>query len=290
MKTILCSSLILCLTLLTLPSSSKPRTNPQDKSEMTNHQPNIVFEATVETKGEVSFSGVPQSDHTVVVVVDKVIHKPSAITLKQGTRVTVDAIDPNSLGVGSKFVFYTDGWIFGSGIAVHEIRHERVQQEAALASAQERFEQNEKTVSEREMVTQLSKADLVVVGHVASVHPWTPPPGSAASDIKISEHDKNWQEAVIQVETTLKGNATNKEVVVRFPGSWDKGLASMAKLRPGESATFILDKDAVTGAPTALLAGKTVLAHVALRAQDVLPVEEAQHVRSLLSVAAAPHK
>jgi hypothetical protein len=37
----------------------------------------------------------------------------------------------------------------------------------------------------------------------------------------ISEHAPDWQEAVIAVQSVLKGASRAKEIVVRFPGSLD---------------------------------------------------------------------
>jgi hypothetical protein len=119
------------------------------------------------------------------------------------------------------------------------------------------------------------------VGQVTAVRPWTAA-SLAPTRPRISEHAPNWQEAVIRVETALKGAPSDREVVVRFPGSWDVAWASAPKFKAGQKGTFILQKDKVTGVPTAALAGRSVNAHTALRPGDVLPAAEAARVRILL--------
>ena len=246
-------------------------------------QASIIFRGTVKEKGDVSFKGVPKSDRTIVVVVDEVIQKPPAVSLAKGALVTLDAIDAAVLSAGSSFVFYTEGWIYGSGVAVREIGHEAapVQMDQLAEPMRAQLEQTQKEMNDSKLRSRLDAADIVVIGQVTAVHPWNPP-ALVANRPRISEHAANWQEAVIRVETALKGAPADHEVVVRFPGSWDIAWASTPKLQPGQSGTFILQKDKITGVPMAALAGKSVAAHTALRPGDVLPINEAQRVRALL--------
>ncbi len=87
-------------------------------------QSSIVFAGTVSQLGATSFAGVPKSAQTVVVRVDSVLKKPSAVSLKKGDNVTVELKDPSAFQQGTQATFYTEGWIFGSGVAVKELGHE----------------------------------------------------------------------------------------------------------------------------------------------------------------------
>src|SRR2546422_9974741 len=87
-------------------------------------QSSIVFSGTVSQLGAVSFAGVPQSPQTIVVRVDSVLKKPPAVSLKKGDNVTVELKDPSAFQQGTQATFYTEGWIFGSGVAVKELGHE----------------------------------------------------------------------------------------------------------------------------------------------------------------------
>src|SRR5712691_7591657 len=130
----------------------------------------------------------------IVVVVDEVIQKPSAVSLARGAQVTVDAIDPAALSAGSSFVFYTEGWIYGSGVAVREIGHEAAPVRAAELAEPMRaqLEQTQKQASDSELRSRLDAADIVVIGQVTAVHPWNPQ-SLVANRPRISEHAANWQ-------------------------------------------------------------------------------------------------
>lgn len=261
----------------TLPNSA----TSQDRT-ITQKQASIIFRGTVEKKGEVSFKGVPASNRTVVVLVEQVIQKPPAVSFSEGDRVTVDALNAAALSTGSTYIFYANGWIYGAGVAVREIGHETFPAHAAeKAATQSGANRTQNEISDSELRSSLEVADTVVIGTVSAVHPWNPPV-AVATRPRISEHAAKWQEAIIKVETTLKGAPEVHEVVVRFPGTWDLAWASIPKLLPGQSGTFILQKDRITGAPMATLQNKSVSALTALKAADVLPVSEAPRVRSLL--------
>src|SRR3989440_12748040 len=89
-------------------------------------QSSIVFAGTVSQLGATSFVGVPKSAQTIVVRVDSVLKKPSAVSLKKGDNVTVEVKDPSAFHDGTQATFYAEGWIFGSGVAVKELGHEIV--------------------------------------------------------------------------------------------------------------------------------------------------------------------
>ena len=76
----------------------------------------IIFSGTVSQLGATSFADVPKSAQTIVVRVDSVLKKPAAVSLKKGDTVTVEVKDPGAFQPGAQATFYTEGWIFGSGI------------------------------------------------------------------------------------------------------------------------------------------------------------------------------
>src|SRR3984893_232446 len=86
-------------------------------------QSSITFVGTVSQLAATSFAGVPKSSQTIVVRVDSVLKKPAAVSLKKGDTVTVEVKDPAAFHEGMQATFYTEGWIFGSGVAVKELGH-----------------------------------------------------------------------------------------------------------------------------------------------------------------------
>src|SRR6266849_838745 len=156
-------------------------------------QSSIVFAGTVSQLGATSFAGVPKSAQTIVVRVDSVLKKPAAVSLKKGDNVTVEVKDPSAFQDGTQATFYTEGWIFGSGVAVKELGHDfnpggasapgAGRGETALGYTQEQ-------ISDQELRDRLNSADFVVIGRVTEVHRWTVPKSSTPH--RVSEHDPDW--------------------------------------------------------------------------------------------------
>jgi len=108
------------------------------------------------------------------------------------------------------------------------------------------------------------------------------PPGAPARPKRFTEHDPNWQEAIIHVDEALKGATAGERVVDRFPGSRDVAFVGTPRFAAGQEGTFLLRRDTATGSPLALLAGQTVQAYTALHRLDVLSKQDAQHVRTMM--------
>jgi hypothetical protein len=123
---------------------------------------------------------------------------------------------------------------------------------------------------------------MVVAGRVDQVRP-AELGAAPARPKRITEHDPNWQEAIIQVQEGLKGAQAGEQVVVRFPASLDVAWVGAPKFAVGEEGTFLLHKDSTTGSPRAMLAGLSVPAYTALHKLDVLPRQDAPRVRAMIT-------
>jgi hypothetical protein len=245
----------------------------------------IIFAGTVSQLGATSFAGVPKSAQTIVVRVDSILKKPPAVSLKKGDNVTVQVKDPAAFQDGTQATFYTDGWIFGSGVAVKELGHEILPGGASSAAAvagEKAYGQVQGQISEEELQDRIASADFVVAGRIAQVRPWTVPK-SAAAPRHITEHDPDWQEAVLQIQSVLKGTKVKKnKMIVRFPGCIDVAWARSPKFQKHQQGIFFLKKDAVSGMPMTLLGGSQVDAYTCLRPGDWLPLSDEARVRAAL--------
>lgn len=246
----------------------------------------IIFAGTVSQLGATSFAGVRKSAQTIVVRVDSILKKPSAVSLKKGDSVTVEVKDPAAFQDGTQATFYTDGWIFGSGVAVKELGHEILPGGASSAAAvtgeKKAYAQVQGEISEQELQDRIASADFVVAGRIAEVRPWTVPK-SAAVPRHITEHDPDWQEAVLEVHSVLKGTKVKKnKMIVRFPGCIDVAWARSPKFQKHQQGIFFLKKDAVSGMPMTLLGGSQVDAYTCLRPGDWLPPSDEARVRAAL--------
>jgi len=244
-------------------------------------QSDIIFIGTVTQVGAVAVPEVPASDRTIVVRVDQVLEKPAAIALSTGDSVTVQTARPGSLKPGTQATFYTTGWVFGRGVAVREVGHEPGRSPVVVADQQEAVARARRDVNDAELRAHIEKAAMVVAGRVEQVRP-AELAATSGRPKRITEHDPDWQEAIIQVEDGLKGARAGEQVVVRFPGSHDVAWVGTPRFAVGQEGTFLLHKDSTTGSPSTMIAGRSVPAYTALHKLDVLPKQDAPHIRDLI--------
>jgi hypothetical protein len=151
----------------------------------------------------------------------------------------------------------------------------------ATATGETIAPETQKKLTDQQLQERLNAADAVVVGQVMDVHPWIRA-GLAAEHPRFSEHDPDWHEAVIQVKSAIKGTQA-KQIVVRFPASRDVAWHRAPKFQKGQSGTFLLKNDQISGSPMTMLAGTQVKAFTAIKREDVLPATEEAHIRALLT-------
>jgi hypothetical protein len=246
-------------------------------------QSSIIFSGTVSQLGAASFAGVPQSPQTIVVRVDSVLKKPPAVSLKSGDNVTVELKDPSPFQQGTQATFYTEGWIFGAGVAVKELGHELNTGGGASTpgAGQTALAQDQIEISDQELRDRLNSADFVVIGRVREVHRWTVP--KSAAPHRVSEHDPDWQEAVVEIQSVLKGGQVKgNKVVVRFPGRNDVAWVHSPRFEKNQQGIFCLNRDQASGVPAEKMGGRQVNVYTCLGHGDSLPMSDAPRVRSLL--------
>jgi len=239
-------------------------------------QSSIVFSGTVSRIGATSFADVPKSPQTLVVRVDSILKKPSAVSLRRGDDVTVEVKDPSAFQEGMHATFYTDGWIFGSGVAVKELGHEIGTAGSENTDASHVDEKPhgsmQDQISDQELRERLNSSDFVIIGRVTEVHPWKVP---KSITYRITEHDPDWHEAVVQVQSVLKGGKVKgNKIVVRFAQRNDVAWVHSPKFEKNQQGIFCLNRDQLGGGqPNAY----TCLGH-----GDSLPMSDEGRVRSIL--------
>ena len=249
----------------------------QQPAVATARRSNIVFTGTVTRVGAASFAAVTATPKTLVVRVDDVLDKPAGLRLVAGDSVTVEPLD-STLKSGSRATFYTTGWVFGHGVAVREVAHDTLPAQVTLASRHDSFLQLKRQVTDSTLAERVRAADMIVAGRVEAIHAATL---TAQPRRRITEHDPDWQEAVIAVDSMIKGPASAR-VVVRFPGSLDIAWHRLPKFTAGQTGTFLLHRDTLSGTPHATMAGRQVTAYLVPAATDVLSSADAARVRALV--------
>jgi hypothetical protein len=246
-------------------------------------QADLIFVGTVTGVAATSVPGVPVTQRTLTVRVDAVLDKPATVQVGVGDTVTVEARTVGALPVGTQATFYTKTWLFGRCVAAQEVGHETVSARlsaAAVAPMRDSVQRLRGQVSDSALRARIRAADMVVVGRVETVQAATL--AALPAPRRITEHDPAWQEAVIQVETMIKGVApVDQRVVVRFPGSLDVAWRGMPRFTVGQEGTFLLRRDQLSGSPTAMMAGRQVTAYAVPTRQDVLTRQDAARVQAL---------
>lgn len=276
--------LALWLILSGCTSAAVPQATDNQASLMS--KSSIVFFGTVSQLAATSFADVPKSAQTIVVQVDTILKKPAAVSLKKGDSVTVEMKDASGFQEGTQATFFTDGWIFGSGVAVKELGHvlgmagEPVQAAGAGDKAQG---QPAGQLSDQELRDRMKASDFVVVGRVTDVRKWNAPKAKYGAPSRITEHDPDWHEAVVEIQSVLKGGKVKgNKVIVRFPQRNDVAWVNSPKFAKNQQGIFCLNRDQATGAPTTKMGGQQVTVYTCLGHGDALPMSEEARVRALL--------
>lgn len=238
---------------------------------------NIVFVGTVSRVDATTMASVTPGPRTLVVKVEDVLSKPDQVRLVAGDSVTVEALDTRFKS-GDRATFYTTGSIFGRGVAVREVGHEAMPAQQSLSARRDSFRQLEQQVTDSTLAERVRSADMIVTGRVESIGAATL---AAQPHHRITEHDPGWQEAIIAVDSMIKGPSITR-VVVRFPASLDVAWHRLPKFAVGQAGTFLLRRDTLTGTPHAMMAGRQVPAYVVPAATDVLTTADAARVRALV--------
>jgi hypothetical protein len=243
----------------------------------------IVFFGTVSQLAATSFADVPKSAQTIVVHVDTILKKPAAVSLKKGDSVTVEVKDASGFQEGTQATFFTDGWIFGSGVAVKELGHvqglagEPVQGLGGKAQGLPAEQLNDQELRDR-----MKASDFVVVGLVTDVRKWNAPKAKYGAPSRVTEHDPDWHEAVVKVQSVLKGGKVNgNKVIVRFPQRNDVAWVNSPKFAKNQKGIFCLNRDQSTTSTTSM-GGQQVTVYTCLGHGDALPMSEEARVRALL--------
>jgi hypothetical protein len=232
----------------------------------------FVFRGTVLHRGVATFADVPVNKDTVVVRVDQILQGPEILHDFAGQPVTVQLGAKQKVAEGDEHVFHTHGWIYGAGLAV-------VADDLSSASAASRVHAALQSRTTQSLRSRASQAELVVSGEVKEVRQAARPAGAP-----ITEHDPEWQEAVVRVGHVAKGARGAKsarEVVVRFAASRDVKWARAPKFNVGQQGVWMLGHKAKKeAAAMRLFAAAPKSQYVVLDPEDFHPQDQAARVLS----------
>jgi hypothetical protein len=240
----------------------------------------FIFTGTVKQLRAASMPGVPVSDHTIVVHVDETLSAAQTLDNFTGQDVTVYLTKPGSVEVGQTWVFFTNGWLYGKGLAVQEVgrlgvKDDRVEGVGGSDELRRALAELRQKEADRALVARMASAPLVISGKVVSTRP--APEGRRPT----SEHDPDWWEATIEVSSTHKGTAPGNQITIKYPNSKDELWIDSPKFHEGAEGTWILRMNrAEKGTERMRIEGYTALSPL-----DFQPKERMERTMRLLKAA-----
>lgn len=191
-------------------------------------QADLVFRGTVQRTGAANLSAVTPADDTAVVRIDEILRSSAELRDFVGREVTVKLQEPRSAQAGEKAVFFTATWLYGENLGLVEVGR----MAAGAPGVRSQVSTAVRQMHEDEVRRHLDSAALVVTGRVVE----TRPPVPAA---EWSEHSPVWAEAVIQVDSVIKGSAAD-HLVLLYPTSLDVAWFNAPKPRVGWDGVWLL--------------------------------------------------
>jgi len=255
----------------------------------------FLFKGTVQKLGASALAQVPKDEPTAIVHVDEILHAPPALARTLGKQITVKLAKGAKPKVGDQVLFHANSWLFGDSVAVESVKQEVPAQAKSMLG--EKTTDPARNLADKELQKRVANADMVIEGEVSSIHlPQSESLSAPRPARPLSEHDPKWREAVINVGVVHKGEATTKQVVVRFPTSTDIQWFRAPKFHTGDRGVWMLQSQKESPAvgtsakhPTAMTAtaipGATL--YTALSPLDFQPADKLDRVASVIRAAVA---
>jgi hypothetical protein len=237
-------------------------------------QSSFIFKGTVQERSASTVPNIPVDNRTLIVTVNEIVKAPDILQHFAGQDITVQLGEGQTSRVGQERIFYTNGWIYGSSIAVVSVGNTAAGQRASTVATAAVVAEPVSALSER-----VARAEVVVTGRVVEIlEPVT------SGTTRISEHDPAWRDAVVQVDDVAKGSLAddqNNQIVVRFSDSDDIRWHTAPKFEVGQEGVWMLGDTTAVAERAAL--GEESGKYLALDSADFLPEEQIETIRSLIN-------
>lgn len=219
------------------PSLSGQTANQIDTLVRTSH---VIFVGRVEKVRAANLRAVSPTDSTILVKVEDPLDVPPSIASLKNEEVTVEVAHAGELKPGETQVFFTNGLVFGEHLEVKEVGH--VSPPANTAELQNQILAVRAQIAQETLQARVTSALLIVAGKVLEVK-------SLPRVGPISEHQGDWAEALIQVESVEKGSWRERAIAVDFPQSTDERWLLSPKFKVGQTGIWLLRHQENVGLP-----------------------------------------
>jgi hypothetical protein len=228
----------------------------------------FVVAGNVERLGAATMTIDPTVQNVGVFRIEEILSGPPVLAGFTGRDITVVFTDLDHVHPGDRGVLFATSWLYGESLAVVEVG---MLEEGERATMQDEIGRAGQRLADERLRERLARADLVIAGQVAATALLE------GEGPVVSEHDPEWWQAEIDVESVVKGSA-GKRVTILFPGSVDIAWSQSPKFEPGQAGIWILQRDqAEHGPPRHRRPGLT-----ALNPLDFRPRDELRYVRRVM--------
>ncbi len=274
-----------CLAVLTRADISK-----QDLQKWVDDS-TLVFKGTIVSLDS-NVDSIGPKDNPVTLRIDEVELSTQRAEENFGSLVgkELTAIwDPASKGtmerkVGISAVFFVNPLLYERNIAVAAVA---VANNQTVKNLPKRLRFAIEQKQKKPLNDAVKRADLIVTGVVQEVKAL--PEEKLAKLQKLangrdlySEHSPKWMEAVIRVQSVLKGDQSQKMLLLVFPSTDDRMWAESPKFKVGQSGTWLLHSGAQLSEDRAKILltpeqfqGQPIRAYTALHPEDFQPKDSA---------------
>jgi hypothetical protein len=173
---------------------------------------------------------------------------------------------------GISVVFFVNPLLYERNIAVtaNAIADEKTGSDFSKQLSEAIQRKNEKPLKEA-----VASAERIVTGTVKEVRAL--PETKLAQLRSFSEHSPKWREAVIDVQSDLKGEPSENLVIVTFPSTDDRAWAESPKFTAGETGIWLLHGQQVAKETVGILLapekfhGREIKVYTTLHPEDFQP-------------------
>jgi hypothetical protein len=239
----------------------------------------FIFSGTIAARGRTMLKVLQSRPDLIVARFDKALRVNPMLGPLEGKPITVLLSKGSSVEPGQHLLFFAESWVHGAHIAVREHAHlpadDKTETEVIRMIA---------SLPERHLQERVASAILIVQAVVREV--------TRATEIRepITEHAAEWMRAMIEAHEVLKGTlpgqppgnpqararreaAVKAPLTLYFPQGLDKAWRNWPKLKPEQSAVFLLHAPRPPVPSTAFIAPDPA---------DVQPDSAADTIRRLL--------
>lgn len=230
-----------------------------------------VFIGTIQQLAATTIAQIPTSERTAVVRVDVYLDGPLLLAAFTGKDITLQLREPREAHVEHQAIFFASSWVYAEGIGLHEIGHLALPGMAADTSTlRGRIAEARRRVADQDLQRRIADAALVVVGRVTRTAVV-----ERAEHPTRREHDPDWWEAVLSVDTVLRGERHEQQrIVVLFPGSTDIAWRAAPKFAAGQAGIWLLRRQSIREVDQE--------AYTALDPQDYQSLDQLARLQALL--------